>query len=85
MPGGAVTSTDKVKLRASDFCRAPTPSTWRVDTDRSATTLVLKGEEDIRRLGGRALLVTDSQGLQFRVADVAALDRHSKRLLGRFL
>lgn len=62
-----------------------TPSTWTVDTDRGATTLVLKGEEDIRRLGGGALLVTDSQGLQFRVRDLLAMDRHSKRLLERFL
>lgn len=62
-----------------------TPSTWAVDTDRGLTTLVLKGEEDIRRLGGGTLLITDSQGLQFRVPDRAALDRHSKRLLERFL
>lgn len=62
-----------------------TPSTWEVDTDRGTTTLLLKGEEDIRRLGGGALLITDAQGLQFRVPDWAALDRHSKRLLERFL
>ena len=62
-----------------------TPSTWEVDTDRGRASLVLKGEEDIRRLGGGALLITDGQGLQFRMPDWAALDRHSKRLLERFL
>jgi len=62
-----------------------TPSTWSVDTDRGAARFVLKGEEDIRRIGRRTLLIADSQGLQFRVRDFAALDRHSRRLLERFL
>lgn len=62
-----------------------TPSTWTVRTDRGTTTLVLKGEEDIRRLGGSALLVTDSHGVGFRIADARALDKRSRRLLERFL
>lgn len=62
-----------------------TPSTWRVDTDRGETRFVLKGEEDIRRIGRTQLLIADSQGLQFVVRDFLALDRHSKRLLERFL
>lgn len=62
-----------------------TPSTWSVDTDRGATRFVLKGEEDIRRVGRSTLLIADSQGLQFRVRDLFALDRHSRRLLERFL
>ncbi len=62
-----------------------TPSTWTVDTDRGATQFVLKGEEDIRRVGRSMLLIADSQGLQFVVRDLAALDRHSRRLLERFL
>ncbi len=62
-----------------------TPSTWAIDTDRGATELVLKGEEDIRRLPGGALLIADAQGLQFAVDDPQALDRHSRKLLERFL
>jgi hypothetical protein len=62
-----------------------TPSTWAVETDRGPTTLVLKGEEDIRRLEGGALLIADRQGLAFRVNDRFALDRASRRLLERFL
>lgn len=62
-----------------------TPSTWRVDTDRGAFEFILKGEEDIRRLGGGALLVADSHGVQFLIRDLFALDRHSKKLLDRFL
>ncbi|HEU4458077.1 MAG TPA: DUF1854 domain-containing protein [Methylibium sp.] len=62
-----------------------TPSTWDIATDRGDTTLVLKGEEDIRRLAGRALLIADAHGLRYRVEDVGALDKRSKRLLERFL
>lgn len=63
-----------------------TPSTWQVDTDRGPTQLVLKAEEDIRRLPGRtALLITDADGVQYAVQDISALDKESRRLLERFL
>lgn len=62
-----------------------TPSTWRVATDRGETELVLKGEEDIRRLGRTALLIADSNGIHFLVRDIQSLDRPSRRLLDRFL
>lgn len=63
-----------------------TPSTWDVETDRGPARLVLKAEEDIRRLGGRThLLIAGGDGVQFRVRDTTALDRHSRRLLERFL
>jgi hypothetical protein len=71
-------------LRVSTFS---TPSTWDVQTDRGPTQLVLKGEEDIRRLpGNRArLLITSGHGIVFLVPDLMALDKHSKKLLERFL
>ncbi len=62
-----------------------TPSSWQVQTDRGATMFVLKGEEDIRRLRGGGLLITDSHGVTYRVTDMRALDRHSRKLLDRFL
>ena len=62
-----------------------TPSIWQVETDRGATSFVLKGEEDIRRLSSGALWITDSRGIQFIVRDRKALDRKSRRLLERFL
>jgi hypothetical protein len=62
-----------------------TPSTWTVETDRGETRFVLRGEEDIRRLADHALLVTDGQGIHYRIADLRALDRGSRRLLERFL
>lgn len=62
-----------------------TPSIWTVETDRGPTTLVLKGEEDIRRLGAGELLIAGSQGVQYRIRDMKALDRGSRKLLERFL
>ena len=61
------------------------PSTWTVDTDRGETRFVLKAEEDIRRLEGGALLIASAHGVQFRIPDVKALDRASRKLLERFL
>lgn len=77
------TPTIEKILSVSSFS---TPSTWQVQTDRGPAQFVLKGEEDIRRLGGRTrLLITSSDGVQFKVPDATALDRPSRRLLERFL
>jgi hypothetical protein len=62
-----------------------TPSTWRVETDRGSTSFVLKGEEYIRRLTPIALLITDSQNINFLIRDRTALDHHSRKVLDRFL
>jgi hypothetical protein len=71
--------------RIADVSSFATPSTWRVTTDRGDAALVLKGEEDIRRLGGSALVIADSNGIHFLIRDVQALDRTSRRILDRFL
>jgi hypothetical protein len=65
-----------------------TPSTWQVETQQGKTQLVLKGEEHIRRIngmGGNHLLISDNHGIQFLIKDVTQLDKHSRRLLDRFL
>ena len=62
-----------------------TPSTWSVQTDRGETQFLLKGEEDIRRLTGTVLLINDANGVQFMIRDLAAMDKHSRKLLDRFL
>ena len=63
-----------------------TPSTWDVQTDRGAARLVLKAEEDIRRLAGRTrLLIASADGVQFKIDDSTTLDKASRRLLERFL
>lgn len=63
-----------------------TPCTWSVQTDRGNTEFVLRGDEDIRRIGTEhALLIADAHGIQYLVRDQLALDAHSKRVLDRFL
>ena len=62
-----------------------TPCTWTVQTDRGDTTLVLRGEEDIRRIGDDSLLVSDTHGIHFLIRNMHELDKHSKKILDRFL
>jgi hypothetical protein len=63
-----------------------TPCTWTVETDRGTTDFVLRGDEDIRRIGTEGgLLIADSHGIQYLVRDQFALNAHSKKVLDRFL
>jgi len=62
-----------------------TPSTWSVVTNRGTTQFLLKGEEDIRRLTGTVLLINDADGVQYMIRDLATMDKHSRKLLDRFL
>ena len=62
-----------------------TPSTWQVGTDRGDTSFVLRGEEDIRRIGQDTLLISDSHGIHFLLRDLHGLDRQSRKILDRFL
>lgn len=62
-----------------------TPCTWHVETDRGRTSFVLRGEEDIRRIGSASLLVADNHGINFLIRDPASMDRASKKILDRFL
>ena len=72
-------------LRVTGVSGYATPCTWRVETDRGATDLVLNTEEDIRRLAAPTLLIVDSRGIQFLIRDPRALDATSRRILERFL
>lgn len=71
--------------RIVDVSSFACPSTWQLETDRGPCQLTLKGEEDIRRLSATRLLIADSHGIQFLVRDLPSLDRHSRKLLDRFL
>jgi hypothetical protein len=63
-----------------------TPCTWTVNTDRGDTEFVLRGDEDIRRIGkDNALLIADVHGIQYLVRDQFALDTASKKILDRFM
>jgi len=62
-----------------------TPCTWHVKTDRGDTAFVLKVDEDIRRVGEASLLIADSHGINFLVRDMFKIDKHSRKILDRFL
>ena len=62
-----------------------TPSRWTVETNRGDTELVLKSEDDIRRLKPTMLLIVDINAVQFLIRDTLLLDKESRRLLDRFL
>ena len=63
-----------------------TPCTWHVRTHRGMTEFVLRGDEDLRRVGkDNALLIADAHGIQYLVRDQLALNATSKKILDRFL
>ncbi|MBZ2209844.1 cyanophycin metabolism-associated DUF1854 family protein [Massilia soli] len=72
-------------LRIIDVTSFATPCTWTVATDRGDTEFLLKGEEDIRRIGATSLLVADNHGIHFLIRDMFTIDRNSRRILDRFL
>jgi hypothetical protein len=62
-----------------------TPCTWFVRTDRGDTEFVLKDEGDIRRIGDASLLVADNHGIHYLVRNMFTIDKHSRKILDRFL
>jgi len=68
--------------RVSTFA---SPSTWQVETNRGDATLLLKGEDDIRRIGDAGLMIADAHGVQFLIRNLKKLDKHSRKILDRFL
>ncbi|WP_047549442.1 cyanophycin metabolism-associated DUF1854 family protein [Methylotenera sp. G11] len=69
-------------IRVSSFA---TPSTWDVETDKGNTQLILKAEDQIWRPKNNRLLITDKNGVNFTIGSIEQLDRHSRKLLDRFL
>jgi hypothetical protein len=72
-------------LRLDGVNSFSTPSVWSVQTSRGNTEFVLKGEEDIRRLSVNTLVVSDAHGVQYLIRHLPSLDRHTRKLLDRFL
>lgn len=71
--------------RIAEVSTFSTPSIWQVETDRGATALQLRSEDDLRRLPNNGLLVASGSGLHFMIRDRNALDRNSRKILDRFL
>jgi hypothetical protein len=61
------------------------PCEWEVVTDRGPTKFVLKSSSDVRPLDKRRALVSDAHCIHYLIADTQSLDRHSRRILERYL
>ncbi|MBI2827176.1 MAG: DUF1854 domain-containing protein [Planctomycetia bacterium] len=61
------------------------PSQWEVQTDRGTTRFLLKGDDDVRRIGPRGAMLIDSSGMRYLVPDLRRLDAASRRTLERYL
>ena len=72
-------------LRLISVSSYATPSTWVVETDRGTTELILKGEEDIRRLNANTLIIADAHGVQYLIRHLHSLDRMTRKQLDRFM
>jgi hypothetical protein len=62
-----------------------TPSIWNVMTDKGNTQLTLKAEDQVWRLKNNRILITDKNGVNFMINNLEQLDKHSRKLLDRFL
>ncbi|MDB5960525.1 MAG: hypothetical protein JWP59_1819 [Massilia sp.] len=72
-------------LRINEVSSFATPCTWSVATDRGDTGFVLKDEGDIRRIGDASLLVADNHGIHYLIRNMFTIDKHSRKILDRFL
>jgi hypothetical protein len=61
------------------------PCRWTVVTDRGQTGFQLESEDDIRRLGPDRILIADSNGIRYLIADLQQLDAASKRIVQRLV
>lgn len=61
------------------------PTAWHVETDRGEVRFVLTSEDHVRRLGLNGVLISDAEGVRYRVLDTRDLDPKGKKLLKRYL
>ncbi|MGC3969613.1 MAG: DUF1854 domain-containing protein [Pirellulales bacterium] len=63
----------------------PNAVRWELTTDRGPTSVEVKSDDDVRRLSGGQIVIIDSHGIRYIVADVASLDAASRHRLERYL
>lgn len=61
------------------------PAEWTVETDRGLVTFQLDTEDNVHRHGEREVSIVDSKGIRYLVPDTHRLDKHSRRVIDRFL
>lgn len=68
-------------LRIVGFSGHTTPCEWRIETDRGPTRIVLKSDDDVRRLCGDRILIHDAQRIRYLIPNLAALDAKTRRIV----
>jgi hypothetical protein len=62
------------------------PAQWSIVTDRGPTTFLMEdSDNDVRRLGPNRILLVDTHGIRYLIADTRRLDAASRRILARYL
>lgn len=61
------------------------PITCAVVTDHGPAQFRIKAEEDVRRLPGSRVLITDEHGVRYLIPNIDQLDAASRRRLVRYL
>lgn len=61
------------------------PCRWKVETDAGITELEVVSIDDVRRLGEHGVLITDMNGLRYRITDQRTVDAPSQAILDHYL
>ncbi len=61
------------------------PCVWTVTTNRGPATISIDSEDDVRRFPDGKVIIADSTGLRYQIAQVQQLDALSQRHLRRLL
>ncbi|MBA4032455.1 MAG: DUF1854 domain-containing protein [Planctomyces sp.] len=61
------------------------PCKWTVETTAGPTEIEVVSIDEVRRLDTNGVLLSDANGLRFRIPDQKQLDAHSQAILVRYL
>lgn len=61
------------------------PCRWEVETDRGSTRFDIDSDDDFRKLPNGTVIITDANGIRYRIPNTDALDAVSRGILRRFL
>lgn len=61
------------------------PNRWKIRTDRGETEFEIDSDDEVRRLTPLTFVITDRQGLRYRIVDYRTLDAASQKILQRYL
>lgn len=61
------------------------PCRWEAETDRGVAQFDVDSDDDFRKLPNGTVIISDANGIRFRIPNVEALDAGSRGILRRFL